>query len=112
MPMRPLPSVLTLTTVVILSGCARMNDYASWPLTSSMDAVAIVNPDLCKPKKCNLECKKACPINLQGKHCIEVETTSVMTTISEELCIGCALCQKRCPFKAIQIINVPSTTSL
>ncbi len=43
MRMHPLPSALMLTTLSVLSGCARINDYASWPLTSSMDAVAIVN---------------------------------------------------------------------
>lgn len=32
--------------------------------------LAILNHDKCKPKKCNLECKKVCPINAQGKICI------------------------------------------
>jgi len=27
--------------------------------------------------------------------------------ISEELCIGCNICTKKCPFGAIQIINLP-----
>lgn len=27
------------------------------------------------------------------------------------LCIGCALCVKRCPFKAIMIINLPKDLS-
>ena len=27
------------------------------------DRTAIINPDKCKPKKCKLECKKACPVN-------------------------------------------------
>jgi hypothetical protein len=44
--MHPLPSVLILTTLVILSGCARINDYASWPMSSSIDAIAIVNNQL------------------------------------------------------------------
>ena len=70
--------------------------------------IAIVNADRCKPKKCNLECKKACPVNAQGKLCIEVSNTSTITKLSEELCIGCGLCSKRCPFTALQIINLPS----
>lgn len=30
-----------------------------------------------------------------------------MAFISEELCIGCGICVKKCPFDAIQIINLP-----
>lgn len=33
--------------------------------------------------------------------------TSTIAEISELLCIGCAMCVKKCPFKAIKIINVP-----
>jgi ATP-binding cassette subfamily E protein 1 len=69
--------------------------------------IAIVNSDKCKPKKCKQECKKICPINKAGKLCIEVAPTSVLCNISEELCIGCNLCTKKCPFEAIKIINLP-----
>ena len=70
--------------------------------------IAVVNVDRCKPKKCNLECKKVCPVVKQGRLCIEVTPASTTVTLSEELCIGCALCVKKCPFTAIQIINLPS----
>jgi ATP-binding cassette subfamily E protein 1 len=75
---------------------------------SRLTRIAVVSTDLCKPKKCNQECKKACPVNKQGKLCIQVEPTSTVSVISEEMCIGCGLCTKRCPFAAIQIINLPS----
>jgi ATP-binding cassette, sub-family E, member 1 len=73
---------------------------------SSVTRLAIVNPELCKPQKCALECKKACPVNKTGKECIRIEVKSI---ISEILCIGCAACQKKCPFKAITIVNIPSS---
>lgn len=69
--------------------------------------VAIVDADKCKPKKCRQECKKSCPVVKMGKLCIEVEPTSNVSYISEELCIGCNICVKKCPFQAINIINLP-----
>ena len=60
--------------------------------------IAIVNKDKCKPKKCKQECKKGCPINKQGKLCIEVQPKDKICSISEVLCIGCNVCVKKCPF--------------
>ena len=69
--------------------------------------IAIINPDKCKPKKCSLECSKTCPVNKTGKICIEVTKADKICFISETLCIGCGMCIKKCPFQAIQIINLP-----
>ena len=73
--------------------------------------IAIVNSDKCKPKKCKQECRKCCPINKSGKLCIEVTPASKLCQISENLCIGCGLCVKKCPFEAIKIINLPTNLS-
>ncbi|EPY20561.1 ATP-binding protein cassette, sub-family E, member 1 [Strigomonas culicis] len=75
---------------------------------SKLTRIAIVNADRCKPKKCSLECHKCCPVVLQGKLCIEVNHQSTIAKLSEELCIGCGLCVKKCPYDAIRIINLPS----
>lgn len=70
--------------------------------------IAIVSTDRCKPKKCRQECRKGCPVVKTGKLCIEVTPTSKIAFISETLCIGCGICVKKCPFDAINIINLPT----
>jgi len=76
-------------------------------MSDKLTRIAIVNPDKCKPKKCRQECKKSCPVVRMGKLCIEVVPTDKVAWISEELCIGCGICPKKCPFGAINIINLP-----
>lgn len=73
-----------------------------------LDRIAIVNQDRCKPKRCNQECKRLCPVVKSGKLCVEVTSSDKIAFISEQLCIGCGICVKRCPFNAIEIINLPS----
>ncbi|KAL6423537.1 protein Pixie [Cataglyphis hispanica] len=76
--------------------------------TDRLTRIAIVNSDKCKPKRCRQECKRSCPVVRMGKLCIEVTQNSKIAAISEELCIGCGICVKKCPFEAISIINLPS----
>ena len=54
----------------------------------NLTRIAIVNTSKCKPKKCNQECKKSCPVVRLGKLCIEVGPKSKLAFISEPLCIG------------------------
>lgn len=79
--------------------------------TQGLTRIAIVNNDKCKPKRCRQECKKSCPVVRMGKLCIEVTPNDKIAFISEELCIGCGICVKKCPFEAIGIINLPSNLS-
>ncbi len=67
--------------------------------------IAIVDEDRCKPDKCAGECKKSCPINSTGSECIKIEKKAI---IYENLCTGCNICTKKCPFKAIEIIHIPN----
>eukprot|EP00343_Euplotes_focardii_P008673 CAMPEP_0205825746 /NCGR_PEP_ID=MMETSP0206-20130828/26398_1 /ASSEMBLY_ACC=CAM_ASM_000279 /TAXON_ID=36767 /ORGANISM="Euplotes focardii, Strain TN1" /LENGTH=634 /DNA_ID=CAMNT_0053125057 /DNA_START=24 /DNA_END=1928 /DNA_ORIENTATION=+ len=75
----------------------------------SLTRIAIVSADKCKPKKCRQECKRNCPVVRMGKLCIEVTPASKTAFLSEELCIGCGICVKKCPFEAINIINLPAS---
>lgn len=67
-----------------------------------------MSSDKCKPKKCRQECRKSCPVVKTGKLCIEVTPALKIAFISETLCIGCGICVKKCPFDAINIINLPT----
>ena len=75
----------------------------------TLTRIAIVNPEKCKPSKCRQECKKSCPVVRMGKFCIEVTPKDKIAFLSEELCIGCNICTKKCPFEAITIINLPKS---
>ncbi len=67
--------------------------------------VAVVDRDLCQSKKCGLECIRDCPVNINGEDCIHLDEERI-ALISEELCIGCGICIKVCPFDAIDILNL------
>ncbi|PSQ34528.1 ribosome biogenesis/translation initiation ATPase RLI, partial [Halobacteriales archaeon SW_12_69_24] len=84
------------------------------------ESIAVVDLDRCQPDRCNYECANFCPPNRTGEECIvtrekrhEDDDTYAgdpdQVSISEELCLGetCGICVEKCPFDAIEIINLP-----
>jgi ATP-binding cassette subfamily E protein 1 len=84
------------------------------------DSIAVVDLDRCQPDRCNYECANFCPPNRTGEECIVTREErhdegeyyaggADQISISEDLCLGetCGICVEKCPFDAIEIINLP-----
>ena len=67
--------------------------------------------ELCQPRKCGLECIVYCPVNKTGGQCIVQREEDGKALISEDLCTGCGICVKKCPFDAIVIVNLAKELS-
>ncbi|MFW6110750.1 MAG: ribosome biogenesis/translation initiation ATPase RLI [Thermoproteota archaeon] len=70
-----------------------------------MTRVAVLDAERCKPKRCNRVCYRFCPMVRSHKETIHFENKKAV--IVENLCSGCGICVKKCPFNAIAIINLP-----
>jgi ATP-binding cassette, sub-family E, member 1 len=76
-----------------------------------MTRIAVVDKSKCNPIKCgNYLCRSVCPINRTGdEECIVIDDNDKKIQVVEELCIDkCTICTKKCPFKALSIVNLPS----
>jgi ATP-binding cassette subfamily E protein 1 len=73
--------------------------------------VAVLDDELCQPRKCGLECIVYCPVNKTGGECIIQRPEDGKALISEELCTGCGICIRKCPFDAIVIVNLAKELS-
>ncbi len=67
--------------------------------------IAIINRDRCQPRKCSKECEYFCPPVRTGDETIVFEDSKPL--ITENLCVGCGICVRKCPFGAITITNLP-----
>jgi ATP-binding cassette, sub-family E, member 1 len=69
--------------------------------------IAVLKKDSCRSKKCGTECLRFCPPVRTGDETIVIGENG-KPIISEELCVGCGICIKKCPFGAITIVSLPA----
>lgn len=72
-----------------------------------MSRISILDKERCQAKKCNYVCIEYCPGVRMDEDTIVIDEKSKKPLISEELCEGCGICTNRCPFGAINVINLP-----
>ncbi|HID91345.1 TPA: ribosome biogenesis/translation initiation ATPase RLI, partial [Candidatus Bathyarchaeota archaeon] len=73
-----------------------------------MARVAVLDRERCKPKRCRLPCRHFCPQVRMHVNAIEFDPErDQYPFIAEALCVGCAICVKKCPFRALSIVNLP-----
>ncbi|MDD1668577.1 MAG: ribosome biogenesis/translation initiation ATPase RLI, partial [Methanomicrobiales archaeon] len=68
--------------------------------------IAVVHRDRCHSKKCGTECIIYCPRVRTGDETVVIGEEGI-AVVSEELCVGCGICIKKCPFAAIDIVSLP-----
>ena len=76
--------------------------------------IAVIDRELCKPKKCQLICQRSCPVVRSGEDCIVYEAGAdgkKKVKVDESLCVGCGICVKRCPYSALSVVNLPKQLS-
>ena len=70
-----------------------------------MVRVAVLEDDRCESKRCGRVCYRFCPPVRNKIEAIRFENDHPI--VVEQLCVGCGICVKKCPFKALSIINLP-----
>ena len=70
--------------------------------------VAVLDAEKCRSKDCGLVCIKFCPMVRSGVDAVKIDEDGKKPAIFENLCSGCGICIRKCPFQAITIVNLPS----
>ncbi|MHC1590610.1 MAG: ribosome biogenesis/translation initiation ATPase RLI [Candidatus Helarchaeales archaeon] len=74
--------------------------------------IGVITTDKCKPNECRIAsqkppCIKFCPVVRSGAEAIIFDEDEMdHPRIVENVCTGCGICVKKCPYKAITISNI------
>jgi len=68
----------------------------------------VLDRERCKPDDCGIPCYRFCPEVLNRRYAIKFVEGEKKPIIVEDVCTGCGICIKKCPFGAISIINLPA----
>ena len=72
-----------------------------------MVRVVVLDTDFCKPGDCSKECIRFCPIVRTGAEAIKYDASMDRPLVAENLCTGCGICVKKCPYGALKVVNLP-----
>jgi len=71
-----------------------------------MVRVAVLDQERCRLKDCGFICHRFCPPVRNKVEAIALDEAKAKPVIVERLCVGCGICIRKCPFKAISIVNL------
>jgi len=69
--------------------------------------IAVVDKERCNPRDCSRECQRFCPMVRSKVEAVKFGDDG-KAVIVESLCTGCAICIKKCPFRSLEIVNLPA----
>ena len=69
-----------------------------------MVRIAVLDEERCESKRCGRPCYRFCPPVRNKIEAVVFEGDTPQ--IIESLCVGCGICVRKCPFKAISIVNL------
>ena len=69
-----------------------------------MVRIAVLDKERCESKRCGRPCYRFCPPVRNKIEAVVFEGDKPQ--IVESLCVGCGICVRKCPFKAISIVNL------
>ena len=101
------PSFLFQNPKVFLEECS-LSSENSGVGRKTVPRIAVMDGERCKSKDCDSVCIRFCPMVRSRIEAIKIEPGNQKPTIFEGLCSGCGICVRKCPFKAISIVNLPS----